>query len=758
MILQQIIDRIDRYIQGQDYLPVLVDLSDAEMYGDLKKHYDVGHYKMINVEAYCPDDSTPMMDKLKNDLLSLKETMFLLGLEPFLMLKGRDIVVKELKSLMQLSCAGKLVVITFGCAQFIKKFDIRLFDAGRIVISDAEPIQLPALNFVVPKLRNHILQSLKGINELPKMMILLEDGADSINVITSRRHEEFPNSLFDIEERNSAFQIIAGNYSALASLNEKSGSEAQWTELLNKLSDYESFDEFATQTLGSISNLSFTIERFSTFSDFEKWICFITLKVFGAKENEYLSIVISKSETLSSFITNLFCELLNHSPKDKDFSILYQQRKRSLTQFQEYVDELSSYCKQVHSKEDNALYYLTDISIKEREQVIELLDRYKPAREDIISILKTTYPDLAAYLSPFDTGNDYLNRYFGLYKYCKVTNQLLPEYLEMVNEQAIKRQYNEWLQARSAVIDHLPKEKSKHILYFMDAMGVEFMGLMQEKCFENNLLLRGDVARCELPSITSLNKGFIQEFKNIGCVVKENKKLDDLKHEGQGSYNYENTKLPIHIVEEINIINQLIEQLKLLDANQTAYVIADHGASRLAVINETENKWTISEKGKHCGRCCPKSDIDEKPENATEENEFWCLANYDRFAGGRRANVEVHGGASLEEVAIPIITVVKAAKKILCKLADKKPILVSFKRTANLLLFVEVNKGDVSITVNGNIYNAKQSDVPYHYVVEMPDLKSAGIYKFNVYLDGALIERDLQFEIKKEGANERKFF
>ena len=758
MTLQQIIDKIDRYVQGQERLPVLVDLSDAEMYSDLRRHYDVGHYKMINVEAYCADDSIPMMDKLKNDLLTLNETMFLLGLDPFLMLQGREVVVTELKSLMQISCIGKLVIITFGCAQFIMKFDIRLFDAGRIVISDAEPIQLPTLNFVVPKLRHHIYQSLNGVKELPKMMILLESGADSVNVITSRRHEEFPNSLFDIEERNSAFQIIAGNYSALASLNAKSGTDAQWTELLNKLSEYESFDEFATQTLGSISNLSFTIERFSTFSDFEKWICFISLKVFGAKENEYLSTVISKSETLPSFITNLFCELLNHSPKDRDFMGLYQQRKRIIVQFQEYVDELSNYCKQVHGKKDEAIYYMTDISIKEREQVVELLERYKPSRESIISILKTTYPDLAAYLSPYDTGNEYINRYFSLYKYCKVTNQLLPEFIELVDEQATKRQYNEWLPTRSAVIDGLPKESSKHILYFMDAMGVEFMGFMQEKCFEQNLLLRGKVARCELPSITSLNKGFIQEFKNCGCVVKENKKLDDLKHEGQGSYNYEHTKLPIHIVEELNIINQLIEQLKLLEANQTAYVIADHGASRLAVINETENKWTISEKGKHSGRCCPKSDIDDKPEFATEENDFWCLANYDRFAGGRKANVEVHGGASLEEVVIPIMSVVKAAKKILCKLADNKPIMVSFKRTAKLLLFVEINKGNVSITVNGKIYNAKQSDVPYQYIIEMPELKSAGTYNFNVYLDGALIERDLQFEIKKEGASERKFF
>lgn len=47
---------------------------------------------------------------------------------------------------------------------------------------------------------------------------------------------------------------------------------------------------------------------------------------------------------------------------------------------------------------------------------------------------------------------------------------------------------------------------------------------------------------------------------------------------------------------------------------------------------------------------------------ATEENGFWCLANYDRFKGGRKANVEVHGGASLEEVAVPIVEITKVGK------------------------------------------------------------------------------------------------
>ena len=103
-----------------------------------------------------------------------------------------------------------------------------------------------------------------------------------------------------------------------------------------------------------------------------------------------------------------------------------------------------------------------------------------------------------------------------------------------------------------------------------------------------------------------------------------------------------------------------------------------------AVINEKENKWEVSEKGIHSGRCCPKTDISEKPQYATEENDFWCLANYDRFKGGRKALVEVHGGATLEEVVVPVITIKKKNNSVNCKLVDNKPIMVSFKKKSRL--------------------------------------------------------------------------
>ena len=86
---------------------------------------------------------------------------------------------------------------------------------------------------------------------------------------------------------------------------------------------------------------------------------------------------------------------------------------------------------------------------------------------------------------------------------------------------------------------------------------------------------------------------------------------------------------------------------------------SDHGASRLAVIAGKEEKYETEiyegeHRGRHSGRCCPAFSPYDLP-FAAEENGWLVLADYGRFKGGRVADVEVHGGASLEEAVVPLV-------------------------------------------------------------------------------------------------------
>lgn len=755
-------NKIDKYIHSDKNLPIIVDVPNSRMLTELLSDYKVGKNKIIkaNKTDYCPKDSLPQMDKLQNDLSKSGDVMLLDGLSVFLLLQGKSVLINTLKSLMELFCPGKLIILTLGCAAYLYSLDKRYFSSGRIILAEGEKEELPVLDFIAKDLPKPEC-CIDGINGLPRMTVFLEAGQQTISIVTNKTKKDFPDSLFEIKQYISAFQVIKDSYPELSAIDEKAGTNGQWSELQTALSKTGSWGEYVNESFGDPNNLIHNIPVFSTYNEFKKWAYFLALRIYGAKGNEYLTGVIQGAETYDSFVTGIFCSILKEKPGDVHFDKLYNERKAILSQMTDYPDEMFSFCKQVLGKERDGLYYLTDLTQQEKELAIGLIAKYAedypPAR--LQSILENVYPDLALYLSPFNFNDDFLNRYFNQYKYCKVINKILPEFRAMMEEQATKRDYNKLLRPRTSFLDALMKDKDKTKLYFIDAMGVEFLSYFQNKCFEKRLDFKANIARCELPSITSLNKEFVEEFSLAGCPVFNNKELDELKHEGQNSYNYENTKLPIHIVRELQIIDELVDNLKSsLEHTQRAYIIADHGATRLAVINETENKWEVAEKGKHSGRCCPKTELNEKPDFATEENDFWCLANYDRFKGGRKALVEVHGGATLEEVAIPIIEVKKITKKIVCRVCDEKPIFISFRKKAKLKIYAEVDTDKISISVNGHNYKARTTNIPYQYEVDMPDVKKAGIYRFAVYSEGILIARDLTFEVNKEGASEKNLF
>jgi hypothetical protein len=129
-----------------------------------------------------------------------------------------------------------------------------------------------------------------------------------------------------------------------------------------------------------------------------------------------------------------------------------------------------------------------------------------------MEIMERIYPALYRYMLPYRFSNVLLDQYFQDYKYQKVINKVLPEFEAQVEEQAEKREYNYILDPRSSVIERLNREDAQ--LYFIDAMGVEYLGYIVSVCRELNLITNITVCASELPSITSLNKEFIELFSD----------------------------------------------------------------------------------------------------------------------------------------------------------------------------------------------------------------------------------------------------
>ena len=218
----------------------------------------------------------------------------------------------------------------------------------------------------------------------------------------------------------------------------------------------------------------------------------------------------------------------------------------------------------------------------------------------------------------------------------------------------------------------------------------------------------------------------------------------------------------MHLYSELKVIERAIDfaATELAMHHCKSVVIAsDHGASRLAVIHKQEEKYETDTKGEHSGRCC-KEFADADLPYAIRENGYLVLADYGRFKKSRAANVEVHGGASLEEVLVPVITLTlkKQADQII-KVLNPEDIRSDRHNgtTINLYISDVEHKNGISAVIAGTPYPAVCNDAT-HYTIVLSDYKRAAKNVVASIYDGEDLIGSVSFEIKGRTATVKNDF
>lgn len=759
MVTDDVFKRIDRYLKKDYVQPLVIDVQNTDDLTAIRQHYNVGTNQFLSASEYCSKDSDPQLDKLYADLSQRDGVVFVTGLSAFLKLRGEQYMRDCFKTLLSLNTKGHIIVVTYQCKRHLSYPDPRLFNW--ILVVEGQEATYPTLVFVSEELAaNSETAPLRGIDALSAIE---KYAVGKIYVITRKSKAAYPLSLIYISDLNKAYDVIKCIDASTAQIPATLGTEEQWKYALEQFGSRTSWNEVVGDLFGNPEALEHVIQNYPYYSDEQRWLYFIALKRFGCPNHWCIQKAAETASGETEFIKAIYRSILSLDQSNEKFAVYYQQRKQVLHQLGNPVEEAMDFCKLVVGKGENTIYYLTDLNEKERELIFITLDRYGRMYDiqTLTSILELVYPALAEYLKPYRFKQNLLDYYFEQYKYQKVINKLLPEFEAIVAEQAEKREYNLILPPRSSVVERIDKTGAQ--LYFMDAMGVEFLSYILSQCKKMSLLAKVTVCRCELPSITSKNGDFLEYFRNGTHEIVSIKAIDEIKHHGKENFDYRRTKLPLHLSRELEILTEALQKIKGDLASgtiQKAVMIADHGATRLAVIHETENIWEMSEQSKHSGRCCPKSDVDVQPTFATDAGDFWALANYDRFRGGRRANVEVHGGATLEEITIPIIELtihpgqievhILPADSSLADLTQVPVIEVSFRKKASIKIYISANVSDVLVSVDGKTYDAEPIGENYFYA-EMPDIKKPKTYVANVYAGDNMIAERLSFKVKSEG-------
>ncbi len=492
----------------------------------------------------------------------------------------------------------------------------------------------------------------------------------------------------------------------------------------------------------------------------EHWRTYLGFLLNGTT-SPYMTLVMRRSPTFEEYENAIFSAILTIDCKAQNYEKYYDERKAILCGVPEH--KLLEYVHSSKIKDKDRIFYLTDSTRAEQRAIIEEISHLGTVPKELSWI----YPDLYSYLKLYRFSGEnaeFFTDYFEQYKVQKVINSISDSFRATVTQisEPGKRKYNAVPSRNSLLMQFDPSNCG---LYWMDALGVEFLAFIQSKAKEIGLRISINIARSMLPSLTDINRGFYDNW--AGYKSKKDPHLDKLKHEGIGDVGIKSTDPAVHLADELAVITEAMVKIKEALTNHTVdtmLLVSDHGASRLCVLNQYENKWEMQERGVHSGRCCKTSEIDEQPKFATESQGFWVLANYDRFKGSMPANVEVHGGASLEEVIVPIIGFTLALQEIECSVIgeqdDENIAMIKKPLDANAVLEVYCPKSNttLSVRIRGKDY------------IGVPDKSNKNKFTFELkgqFLVGStyratFFEKDnelntVQFRlIRQKGANKNK--
>lgn len=745
---------VENYIATAKGLPFFYAVGDSD-YNEILNELRQRGVVVDRVSDFCPkDDKYPDIDDIVDHFRTLDidchtNKHVLIGLGEYLALRGSAYAEKQLRRLKNTTLGtARVILLLRGVAQQVNSLmaeDDRLRAQGRVNVS-ADTMSNLLVTTVKYSISSNVAQ---GVKELLHMF---EDGAGNCNI---RTNLEFSQSLIPISSINTAYAAIKRTIREFNIAGDL-GEESQWDRLFQEITKRKNSLDKVFETYGYSDDYEEDLYSNCAGYEYKNWLFFIYLKqnVENIK-NEYLRYVVSVTRCYEKLKENILTEIIRVSRQDPRFDAFCSERKKLVRNFPE--TEMAAFIQENDIDPKESIYRYTDCTRMECEKIIDWV-----AKNGYVKEIDNIYPALGQYLKPyiFDCGkhSEEFTEYFKQYKLQKVKNRVTPSFLELVTKNATELPYTH-LETRDSAILRVEDKKSAY-LYWIDAMGVEYMAYITELVRKKGLSMHTDITYAELPTITSINKGFFEKWQ--GQMKYKEEELDDIKHKAKGGFVYTDGSAPIHIYSELKVIERAVDfaatELALHHC-KSVVIASDHGASRLAVIHKQEEKYETDTKGEHSGRCC-KEFPDADLQYAINENGYLVLADYGRFKKSRAANVEVHGGASLEEVLVPVITLtLKKQSDLIIRVLDADKIQSDRHAGTTIKLYISdvEHRYNVSLVIGDKTYRAECQDAT-HYSVLLDDYRRAKKNVSAEVYDGEDLIGNISFEIKGRTATVKNDF
>lgn len=537
-----------------------------------------------------------------------------------------------------------------------------------------------------------------------------------------------PDNAFKYTVCNNAFEFLTEGLGInLGKLSLREEDMPYWEELASciDVTDFD-FDVFVNQrfnTLNLNDENAFVQTWFEYKDTFSRWLL-KTYFVWKSGERSYLIRVLenvtslSTSDLFSQIATHIFDEPLDEASIGQRLSLLKEAKRqhvriKSLAE-QKVKAKLSAMAADPERGPLFAMKYMSPLTLSEQCLMVEWVGQGKVEKNDI----KNLFPELYAYLLPSSIktgkGNGWTNEYFQEYCLSKVGNQetgSLAKKLKELNGSQVS--FETWRDGFKTVKTLMHNRQDIDIYYWIDGLGVDWIPFMTQVIDKHKadgvFLNEIYVAASELPTVTSVNKTKLDELAN-GKLEKIGD-VDKFAHT-QKTY-------PAYLVEEFRIVEDAISKvLSLYNGKKIAFV-SDHGISYMAQFGAGLNLAGVDTD--HAGRCGHWLKGSAQTDNnyiVLDDGQTLCSLNNNSLSAKTPMGQGAHGGATPEEVLVPIIIVSNqknanaySAKLQSSEIVASSPVLrYTIKGLSSIdTPFVTYNDVDYALhNIGGDVYESER--------------------------------------------------
>lgn len=377
----------------------------------------------------------------------------------------------------------------------------------------------------------------------------------------------------------------------------------------------------------------------------------------------------------------------------------------------------------------------TGISRSEKEFLINLYSNGFLGESDI----QVMYPSLFSYL--YGTGDSLVHgceeykMYLREYRKSKVQNSDTSYLANFYNSgyanasQLYELYYG--MDKQDIAVEKYRDENTD--VYILDGVGAEYFSLIVDLLSRNAYEVECcKYASVHLPSITDVNKTYLSKNTFKRWIVDFDR---DVVH---GDFYHTTTNLR----KAFDVLENVIKEITEDSFGRRVIITSDHGATARARWVDTKKKYDFSQAD-HEGRCCmvmSKSGYENTDDYIVYEDEITpgktYLISLNEMSLYNRPKYEDHGGATIEEMIVPVIVAVPARikSKINYRVLDDKLLISGLDKFVRFIIKPDPEKA-ILIEEDGTVHELIKDGTVY-----MTELSSGKVQKITVQIENTMYE------------------